>query len=111
MCIRDRLKGVENGRFIFFTNYESIKGRQLTANPYISLSFVWHKLERQIHIEGKAERCAPAAVSYTNLMQVVADVDEADIGGVEEGQRATFTVDAYPCLLYTSTLITLALSP
>lgn len=29
-------------------------------------------------------------------MQVVADVDEADIGGVEEGQRATFTVDAYP---------------
>lgn len=49
-----------NGRFIFFTNYESRKGRQLTANPYISLSFVWHKLERQIHIEGKAERCAPA---------------------------------------------------
>ena len=49
------LKGVENGRFIFFTNYESRKGRQLTANPYISLSFVWHKLERQIHIEGKAE--------------------------------------------------------
>ena len=37
------LKGVENGRFIFFTNYESRKGRQLTANPYISLSFVWHK--------------------------------------------------------------------
>ncbi len=29
-------------------------------------------------------------------MQVVADVDEADIGGVEEGQRAVFTVDAYP---------------
>ena len=29
-------------------------------------------------------------------MQVVADVDEADIGGVAEGQRATFTVDAYP---------------
>ena len=29
-------------------------------------------------------------------MQVVADVDEADIGGVIEGQRASFTVDAYP---------------
>ena len=29
-------------------------------------------------------------------MQVVADVDEADIGGVKEGQRVTFTVDAYP---------------
>lgn len=53
------LKGVENGKLIFFTNYESRKGRQLTANPYISLSFVWHKLERQVHIEGKAERCTP----------------------------------------------------
>ena len=29
-------------------------------------------------------------------MQVVADVDEADIGGVQEGQRVSFTVDAYP---------------
>ena len=47
------LKGVENGRFIFFTNYESRKGRQLTANPYISLSFVWHKLERQIPLKEK----------------------------------------------------------
>ena len=47
------------GRFIFFTNYESRKGRQLAANPHISLSFVWHKLERQVHIEGIAERCAP----------------------------------------------------
>ena len=54
------LKGLDEQGFTFFTNYESRKGRQLTANPYISLSFVWHKLERQIHIEGKAERCAPA---------------------------------------------------
>ena len=52
------LKGVENGRFIFFTNYESRKGRQLAANPHISLSFLWHKLERQVHIEGIAERDA-----------------------------------------------------
>ena len=37
------LKGVENGKLIFFTNYESRKGRQLTANPY----------------EGKAEKCTP----------------------------------------------------
>lgn len=53
------LKGVENGKFIFFTNYESRKGLQLAANPYVSLSFVWHKLERQVHIEGKAEKCTP----------------------------------------------------
>ena len=53
------LKGVENGRFIFFTNYESRKGRQLAQNPYISLSFVWHELERQVHIEGTAAKVSP----------------------------------------------------
>ena len=35
------LKGVENGRFIFFTNYESRKGRQLTAYPYLSYGTNW----------------------------------------------------------------------
>ncbi|WP_099465725.1 pyridoxamine 5'-phosphate oxidase family protein [Parabacteroides provencensis] len=53
------LKGLENKKFIFFTNYESRKGKQLADNPYISISFVWHKLERQIHIEGKVEKCSP----------------------------------------------------
>ena len=50
------LKGVENGRFIFYTNYESRKGKHLAQNPYISLSFVWHELERQVHIEGVATK-------------------------------------------------------
>lgn len=53
------LKGLENGKFVFFSNYESRKGQQLVGNPYISLSFIWHKLERQVHIEGKAEKCSP----------------------------------------------------
>ena len=53
------LKGMENRKFIFFTNYESRKGKQLAGNPHISLSFVWHKLERQVHIEGIAEKCTP----------------------------------------------------
>ena len=44
------------------------------------------------------------AQDLTN-MQVVADVDEADIGGVEEGQRATFTVDAYPNDVFEGTVI------
>ena len=39
------LKGLHDGKFIFYTNYESRKGRQLAQNPYISLSFVWHELE------------------------------------------------------------------
>ncbi len=31
----------------------------ISSRAYISLSFVWHKLERQVHIEGKAEKCTP----------------------------------------------------
>lgn len=50
------LKDLHDGKFIFYTNYESRKGKQLSQNPYISLSFVWHALERQVHIEGTAEK-------------------------------------------------------
>lgn len=50
------LKGLHDGKFIFYTNYESRKGKQLAQNPYISLSFVWHALERQVHIEGIAAK-------------------------------------------------------
>ena len=53
------LKGLHDGKFIFYTNYESRKGKQLTQNPSISLSFVWHALERQIHIEGIATKVSP----------------------------------------------------
>ena len=38
-------------------------------------------------------------------MRVIADVDEADIGGIEEGQRATFTVDAYPEDVFEGTVV------
>ena len=50
------LKGLHDGKFIFYTNYESRKGKQLEQNPHISLSFVWHALERQVHIEGIATK-------------------------------------------------------
>lgn len=50
------LKDLHDGKFVFYTNYESRKGQQLAQNPHISLSFVWHQLERQVHIEGTATR-------------------------------------------------------
>ena len=50
------LKDLHNGKFIFYTNYESRKGRHLANNPHVSLSFIWHQLERQVHIEGIAAK-------------------------------------------------------
>lgn len=42
--------------FIFYTNYNSEKGRAIAANPNVCLSFFWHELERQVIIKGKAEK-------------------------------------------------------
>ena len=46
------LKGVENSRFVFYTNYQSRKGKDMDANPACSLTFFWPELERQVRIEG-----------------------------------------------------------
>ena len=50
------LKGVEGGGFVFYTNYESRKGRQLSARPEGTLVFLWHALERQVRVDGRVER-------------------------------------------------------
>ena len=44
--------------FVFYTNYESEKGKAITANPRVCLSFYWAYLERQVIIKGTAERQA-----------------------------------------------------
>src|SRR5947209_13568313 len=50
------LKGFDQDGFIFFTNYESEKGKQLEENPYAALAFYWIELDRQIRIGGKVEK-------------------------------------------------------
>ena len=50
------LKGFDQDGFVFFTNYESTKGKQLKANPYAALGFYWIELDRQIRISGKVEK-------------------------------------------------------
>jgi pyridoxamine 5'-phosphate oxidase len=54
------LKGVVAGRFRFFTNYESRKGRELEDNPSAALLFFWPALARQVRVEGKVERVSSA---------------------------------------------------
>ncbi|WP_298535553.1 pyridoxamine 5'-phosphate oxidase [uncultured Algibacter sp.] len=44
--------------FIFYTNYNSEKGKAIALNPNVCLSFFWHGAERQIIIKGKAEKIA-----------------------------------------------------
>jgi len=50
------LKGVDARGFVFYTNYESRKGRELAANPGAAMTFLWKELERQVRIEGTIEK-------------------------------------------------------
>ena len=50
------LKGVDERGFVFYTNYESNKGRALLANPRAAMCFHWQPLELQVRIEGAVER-------------------------------------------------------
>ena len=50
------LKGFDAAGFVFFTNYDSRKGRELAANPHAALLFFWPELERQVRIEGAVQR-------------------------------------------------------
>ncbi|MCB0615216.1 MAG: pyridoxamine 5'-phosphate oxidase [Lewinellaceae bacterium] len=50
------LKGVDEQGFVFYTNYESRKGKVLSQNPRAALVFLWHELQRQVRVEGGVER-------------------------------------------------------
>lgn len=50
------LKQVDADGFVFFTNYQSSKAKQLEINPYAALVFYWAQLDRQVRVEGKVAR-------------------------------------------------------
>ncbi|MBD3616420.1 MAG: pyridoxamine 5'-phosphate oxidase [Gracilimonas sp.] len=62
------LKEVDDGSFIFYTNYSSDKGKELQQNPNASLCFMWLELERQVRIEGVTEKI-PKSVSEEYFKQ------------------------------------------
>jgi len=56
------LKGVDEGGFLFFTNYESRKAKELALNPNAALTLYWAELERQVRITGTVTK-APREIS------------------------------------------------
>lgn len=51
-------KGLQDGALTFYTHYESRKGLELAANPQVALVFWWDRMERQVRVEGRAEKLA-----------------------------------------------------
>lgn len=54
------LKQYDQSGFVFYTNYDSVKGQQLLANPHAALVFWWAELERQVRIQGQVEQISPS---------------------------------------------------
>jgi len=53
------LRGVDDRGFVFYTNYNSRKSKELEATPHAALTFFWLGLERQVRIEGQVSRVSP----------------------------------------------------
>jgi|AntRauTorckE6833_2_1112554.scaffolds.fasta_scaffold16246_2 pyridoxamine 5'-phosphate oxidase len=53
------LKGIEDGSFVFYTNYGSSKGSEMEGNTHVALCFLWLELERQVRIEGTVKKLSP----------------------------------------------------
>ena len=54
------LKKVDARGFVFFTNYQSRKAREISQNSHVSLHFPWHEIERQVKVCGRAEKITTA---------------------------------------------------
>ena len=50
------LKSFDAAGFVFFTNYDSAKGRQIAGNPHVALVFPWHEMQRSVRVRGIAEK-------------------------------------------------------
>lgn len=50
------LKSFDKNGFVFFTNYKSHKGQEIDENPNVAINFFWSELQRQVRIEGKAQK-------------------------------------------------------
>lgn len=50
------LKGIQDGAFIFYTNYQSAKSLQIKKTPYVALNFYWPDMVRQVRIRGSVKR-------------------------------------------------------
>jgi pyridoxamine 5'-phosphate oxidase len=54
------LKGFTPSGFVFFTNYDSNKGKEINAHPVVAMNFFWKELERQVRITGKISKVSVA---------------------------------------------------
>ena len=81
------LRGLENGGLVFFTNYDSDKGRDIAGNPNVSANWYWPSLERQVRVHGLARK-----ISETKSDAYFASRPrESQIGALASDQSSSVT--------------------
>jgi pyridoxamine 5'-phosphate oxidase len=95
------LKGFDEHGFVFFSNYESRKGRELAANPRGALLFHWDPLGRQVRVEGPVERTSAAeTAAYVrsrprgSQISALASPQSRTVDGREELERRVAELQA-----------------
>ncbi len=83
------LKGIEAGKFVFFTNYKSSKGNDLHFSPKAALNFFWPELERQVRILGTANPISPEKSDAYFYSRPI----ESQAGAVVSAQSSEITED------------------
>lgn len=81
------LKYFDDQGFVFFTNYASRKARQIESNPMVCLLFPWITMERQVIIQGRAEKISTAE----SLRYFASRPRESQIGAWVSNQSETIT--------------------
>jgi pyridoxamine 5'-phosphate oxidase len=95
------LKGIEEDNFLFYTNFESDKGRELDHNKKVAMNFLWLPLERQVRIEGRVLR-APSEISDAyfesrplgSQISAIASPQSRVLGSREELEKRVSEIEA-----------------
>ncbi len=91
------LKGFDGCGFVFYTNYEGRKGRELEENPRAAMLFYWGELERQVRIEGRVSRVSEeesdAYFASRPLGSRLGAIASEQSRVVEDGQPVVWRVD------------------
>jgi len=115
------LETADNGYRVAQANVKSVESQLAAAQKNLSLANIYSPIDGTVLSRNVSEGQTVAASFNTptlfsiardlTQMQVRAAVDEADIGNVKNGQKATFTVDAFPDDVFTGTLLEVRLQP
>ncbi len=89
------LKGLDKGQFIFYTNYQSTKAKQIENNPYGALNFYWPQMARQVRIRGQIEQINKeqsdlyfSTRPIKSQFSAIVSPQSQEIGGRESLERA-----------------------